>query len=143
MNPRVLRAMVRKDLRLFLLDRRAVAIGIVTPIVLGTFFGLLLARANRPERPRPLVVDVVDLDHGPVAAALAEGPAAEGVEGHAASDDAAERDLRAGKVAAVLRIPAGFSDAFGQAVRTDRFACFQPQPDPGIRCAVARLVLDD
>ena len=64
-------AMIRKDLTLFLHDRRAVVVGIVTPIVLGAFFGTLFRRADRNEPPRATRVDVVDQDGSPLSRALA------------------------------------------------------------------------
>ena len=36
------RALVRKDLRLFLTDRRAVLMSVVAPIVVASFFGYVL-----------------------------------------------------------------------------------------------------
>ena len=37
------RALVRKDIRLFLRDRRAMVISVLTPIVVAGFFGFLFA----------------------------------------------------------------------------------------------------
>jgi len=44
-------ALVRKDLRLFFNDRRAVVVGLLVPIVLASFFGYLSeARAAKRKR---------------------------------------------------------------------------------------------
>jgi len=54
-------ALVRKDLRLFFNDRRAVAVGMLVPIVLASFFGYLFGGRRNAETSRVAVL-VIDQD---------------------------------------------------------------------------------
>ena len=51
-------ALVRKDLRLFFGDRRAVVVGLLVPILLASFFGYLFGgQGGKPETSRlPVMV---------------------------------------------------------------------------------------
>ena len=48
-------ALVRRDLRLFFLDRRAVTMSFVAPILIGSFFGYLFG--NVSDRPASKIQD--------------------------------------------------------------------------------------
>ena len=66
------RALVRKDLILFLSDRRALLVNLLLPIVIGTFFGYLFGGAGTSEAGR-IEVALVQQDSGPVSAKIAAG----------------------------------------------------------------------
>ena len=52
------RALVRKDLQLFLVDRRALLMSFAVPIAIGSFFGYVLGGQGNQERARIPVISV-------------------------------------------------------------------------------------
>src|SRR3954453_8756973 len=54
-------ALVRRDLRLFFLDKRALTMSFVAPIVIGSFFGYLFGGAS-DRAPSKIQMAVVDQD---------------------------------------------------------------------------------
>ncbi len=69
-------AIVAHELKLFLSDRRSVIVGIVTPILLATFFGFLFSGQGRHEAAKIRVV-VADSDGSAVSRAVVAGLAAD------------------------------------------------------------------
>ena len=63
-------AMVRKDLRLFLTDRRAVIMSFAAPIVIASFFGAIFSNVHAMADRARMAVYVVDRDGGPIARAI-------------------------------------------------------------------------
>ena len=63
-------AMVRKDVRLFLTDRRAVVMSFAAPIVIASFFGAIFSNVHGMAERARMAVTVVDRDGGPIARAL-------------------------------------------------------------------------
>src|SRR4051794_19879919 len=59
-------ALVRRDLRLFFLDKRAMTMSFAAPILIGSFFGYLFGGVTNRE-PSKIGVSVVDRDSGPIA----------------------------------------------------------------------------
>ena len=55
-------AMVRKDLLLFLSDRRAVIVAFAVPMVIGSFIGSMTNGAGRGNEPLRIKIALVDLD---------------------------------------------------------------------------------
>lgn len=103
-------ALVRKDLRIFFSDRRAVLMSFVAPILIGAFFGFIFDGGSKKEAAR-VAVSAVDLDQSGVSrklvAALAADPGlALQSEGLA---EARER-VRKGKATVALVLPKGFGD---------------------------------
>jgi len=103
-------ALIRKDLRIFFQDRRAVIMSFVAPILIGTFFGYVFggdgSRYNEPVRAKVLVVDQ---DNGPAGAAIVSGMEAEKtLEVRRVSLDEAQDLVRKGKASLAVAIPAGF-----------------------------------
>ena len=50
-------ALVRKDIRIFLQDRRAVIMSFVAPILIGSFFGYVFGgTSSRPDNRRSIKV---------------------------------------------------------------------------------------
>ena len=52
------RALVRKDLQLFLVDRRALLMSFAVPIAIGSFFGYVLGGQGNQERAKIPVLTV-------------------------------------------------------------------------------------
>src|SRR5207248_11782184 len=61
MNFTAFAALVRRDLRLFFLDKRALTMSFVAPIVIGSFFGYLFGGAGT-RGPSKIKIAVVDQD---------------------------------------------------------------------------------
>ncbi len=106
-------AIALKDLRQRIRDRSAIILSVVAPFMLAYLFSVMIPSGSDTFHTRYLVVD---LDGGPIAAALTDGPLA-GLQAAKVADivpvstegDARKRVTDEGG-AAVL-IPAGFSDA--------------------------------
>ncbi len=108
-------AIVVHELKLFLSDRRSVVIGIVTPILLATFFGFLFLGAGRQETAK-IPVLVADADDSAVSRAVVAGLAADPLlsVSPAAAGDAWEA-VRMGQAAAGVVLPKGFGEGAVQA----------------------------
>jgi ABC-2 type transport system permease protein len=109
-------ALVRRDLRLFFLDKRALTMSFVAPIVIGSFFGYLFgSAADRP--PSKIRVAIVDQDASPVSRKIIDAigkDAAIEVQPPLPLPDVEER-VRGGKITVAAVIPKGFADAAGRA----------------------------
>ncbi len=114
MNLQAVAALVRKDLKLFLGDRRAVVISFVTPIVLAAFFGFLFSGSGSSEQAR-IQVRAADLDGSALSKeilrALGQDKA---IELKAATAAEVKEAVRKGNAAVGLVLPSGFG---GQATR--------------------------
>src|SRR5262249_11492817 len=64
-------AMVRKDLRLFLSDRRSVIVSFIVPIAIASFFGSIIGSNNR--EPAPIAMGLVDEDGSTISKGLSAG----------------------------------------------------------------------
>lgn len=105
MNPRRALAITRRLLEQLRRDRRTLALLFAAPLViLGLFYFLLRGGGSRPE------IGVVDLDHGPVAAAVT-GLLESSTLVSASTMDAATAGSRLhdGSLAGYVVLPAGFS----------------------------------
>ena len=58
-------ALVRKDLRLFLQDRRALLLNLLAPVLIAAFFGSLFGGSGSAGKPSRIPVAVTDLDGSP------------------------------------------------------------------------------
>jgi ABC-2 type transport system permease protein len=109
-------ALVRKDLILFLSDRRALMISLVLPILIATFFGYLFGGSG-PARTGTIEVALVQQDSGEIGAKIAAALKADAtlriIEMDAAQARAAV--AKGGQKAAIV-IPAGFGEAAGTAL---------------------------
>lgn len=108
-------AIVVHELKLFLSDRRSVVVGIVTPILLATFFGFLFSGAGRQDAAK-IPVLVADADDSAVSRAVVAGLAADALlsVSPAAAEDARQA-VRRGKAAAGVVLPKGFGEGAVQA----------------------------
>jgi ABC-2 type transport system permease protein len=106
-----------KDLRQKVRDRSAIILAVVAPLALAFLFSVLLPSSSDSFSA---TYAVADLDGGPIARALVDGPlaglASSGVTIVTATDEADARARVAdGSASAAIVIPAGFSDAVGTA----------------------------
>jgi ABC-2 type transport system permease protein len=100
----------RKDLRQRLRDRSAIVLGLVAPLAIAALMSVAFSGTENFH----FTMGVVDADHGPVAAGLLRALQDPGLGSivhvtPVASRSAAAADVRAGKMAAALVIPAGFT----------------------------------
>jgi ABC-2 type transport system permease protein len=117
-------AMVRKDLILYLNDKRALMLNLLMPIVLAAFFGSLFGGAGASKNSR-IEIGLVQQDAGStisrqIGAALKADEALKVAE---LSLQEAQDKVRAGKLMVAVVIPAGFGDAAGESL-------FQPGSKP-------------
>jgi ABC-2 type transport system permease protein len=106
-------SIMAKDLRQRVRDRSAIIVAVVAPLALAFLFSAMIPAGSDAFSA---TYAVADLDGGPIARALVEGPMAHlGESGitvvAAASDADARAKVTDGSASAALVIPAGFSDA--------------------------------
>jgi ABC-2 type transport system permease protein len=110
-------ALIRKDLRIFFQDRRAVIMSFVAPILIGSFFGYVFGGQSRSEDQGKVNVVVVDQENGTVSRqivdALRKEPGLQISEGKL--DDAREL-VRKGKTSLAVVIPPDFGRRATQAL---------------------------
>jgi ABC-2 type transport system permease protein len=108
-------AMVRKDLQLFLSDRRAVIMSFVAPIAIASFFGSIFSGPTNGE-PAKIPIAIVDQDHSAVSEAiLASAETDRNLRISTPTADAARDGVRRGTITVAVVIPPGFGDASGRA----------------------------
>ncbi len=109
-------ALVRKDLLLFVGDRRALLLTLLMPIVLGAFFGYLFGGSGVTENAK-IEIAVVALDNSTTAQKIVAGLKADAALGvQELPLDQAQALVLKGKLKAALVIPVGFGDAAGAAL---------------------------
>jgi ABC-2 type transport system permease protein len=112
----VLAAMVRKDLQLFLADRRALVMAFVAPVAIASFFGSLFPGPGGTAEPARISIHVVDEDGSAISkaivAALQEDRALRVTRGAAAE---AWEAVARGYSAVAVSIPRGFGERAGRA----------------------------
>ena len=140
-------ALVRKDLQLFLSDRRAVIVSFVVPIAIATFFGALFPGSggnSGTERAR-ITVAVVDNDQSRVSQAIVASMQDDAMLRVSASDESrAREDVRAGRLSVGVIIPKDFGSMssramFGGGAKPDVALIFDPSRS--MELAVVRGVL--
>lgn len=106
--------LVRKDLRLFTADRKAMITTIGVPIALASFMAAIWGGVNSGGgsgggKMNAVPMALVDEDKSAISRGVAEDLAKAGmVEPHAMSADEASVAVRGGKIGAALVLPAGF-----------------------------------
>ena len=109
-------ALVRKDLILFLSDRRALLVNLALPILIATFFGYLFGGSG-PAKSGTIDVALVQQDSSEVGARIAAALKADATLKITPMDAAQARQAVAkGSQKAAIVIPAGFGDAAGAAL---------------------------
>ncbi|MGA8539637.1 MAG: ABC-2 transporter permease, partial [Terriglobales bacterium] len=112
-------ALVRKDLKLFFNDRRAVIVAVLVPILLGSFFGYLFGGQKGNAETSKVPVLVIDQDNGDISRGLfAQLAGDHNLDVKPSTLDAAREAVRKGKVVAAIVIPKDFGNAAGRALFT-------------------------
>ncbi|MCC7198561.1 MAG: ABC transporter permease [Gammaproteobacteria bacterium] len=107
--------LVAADIRLFFLDRRAVIINLITPLVIAGLFGLVFGGGSKAPQGR-LAIAVIDLDHSKTSQAVRAGLGAEKALEVSDLDLATAREqVQKGKVRAAIVLNPGFGAAAGKA----------------------------
>jgi ABC-2 type transport system permease protein len=113
-------ALARRDVRLFFLDKRAVIMSFVAPIVIASFFGYLFGGATDRE-PSKIGIAFVDLDSSAVSGRVLASLSADKVlEVKPAGLDQAREAVRAGRSTVAAVVPQGFGDAAARSLYRGR-----------------------
>jgi ABC-2 type transport system permease protein len=106
------RALVRKDIALFLRDRRALVISVLTPILVAAFFGSLFAPVAGGNSIARMKVGVADLDQSALTKAVLESLSQDAsLDVQVLPEDQATELVRSGKLRAAIVFPTGFEPA--------------------------------
>ena len=106
------RALVRKDIALFLRDRRAMVISVLTPILVAAFFGSLFAPVSGGNSIARMKVGVVDLDQSALTKAVLESLTQDAsLDVQVLPEDQASDLVRSGKLRAAIVFPKEFEPA--------------------------------
>ena len=112
-------ALVRKDLKLFFNDRRAVVVGLLVPILCGSFFGYLFGGQGGNAEMSKVSVLVIDQDSSDISRGLIAQLAGEtNLDMKASTLEAAREAVRKGKATAAIVIPKDFGSDAGHALFT-------------------------
>jgi ABC-2 type transport system permease protein len=113
-------AMIRKDLRVFASDRRALIMSFVAPIAIASFFGSIFSGSNSGESAK-IPVAIVDEDQSTVSKAILAGAQAdESLRVSTPASKDARDDVQNGTIAVAVVIPAGFGEASARALFAGR-----------------------
>jgi ABC-2 type transport system permease protein len=113
-------ALVRKDLKLFFYDRKAVVVGVLVPIVLASFFGYLFGGQGGNAEMSKVPILVIDQDGSAISKGLIAQLAGESsLDVEPSTLDAARQAVRKGKATAAIVIPAEFGRNAGRALFTN------------------------
>jgi ABC-2 type transport system permease protein len=112
-NITAFRALVRKDIAIFLRDRRALVVSVLTPIVVAAFFGFLFGGTGSGGNPiSHMKVGITDLDHSALTKAVLESlNQDESLEIQELPEAQALQLVRSGKLRAAIVFPPGFEAA--------------------------------
>jgi ABC-2 type transport system permease protein len=107
------KALVRKDIALFIRDRRALVITVLTPIVLAAFFGSLFGGTGSGGNPiSRMAVGITDLDDSALTKAVIESLTEDAsLAIQVLPEDRARQLVKSGKLRAAIVFPAGFETA--------------------------------
>ena len=109
-------ALIRKDLMLYLNDKRALMLNLVMPILLAAFFGSIFGGSGA-SAPSKIDVGLVLHDQSEVARQVAAGLQADAnLHVTELSLDEAQRQVRKGTLPVAVVIPAGFGEQAGAAL---------------------------
>jgi len=112
-------ALVRKDLRLFFSDRKAVVVGLLVPIVLASFFGYLFGGQKGNAETSKVSVLVIDQDGSDISRSLITQLAGDNsLDVRPSTLEAARDEVRKGKATVAIVIPKDFGRDAGRALFT-------------------------
>jgi ABC-2 type transport system permease protein len=108
-------AMIRKDLQIFITDRRAVIMGLVAPIAIASFFGSIFSGNGNGDISK-IPIAIVDHDNSAVSRGILAGAQGDKyLSVTTPSADDARAGVKKGSVTVAVVIPTGFGDAAGRA----------------------------
>jgi ABC-2 type transport system permease protein len=108
--------LVRKDLRLYLSNRRALLMNLAAPILIAAFFGAAFGGSS-DSKTSPLPIGVTDQDQSSVSKRIVEAMRADAsIEVIELTAEDGQDRVRNGKLGATLVFPAGFGAAAVQAL---------------------------
>jgi ABC-2 type transport system permease protein len=111
-----LTAMIRKDLLLFLTDRRAVILTLIAPIVIASFFGFIFSGGGSAKAPAKITIAIADEDGSAVSKAIVMGAQTDrNLQVDMLSAALASEQVRKGAISVAVVIPKGFGDAAARA----------------------------
>jgi ABC-2 type transport system permease protein len=120
------RALIRKDLQLFFVDRRALLMSFAIPIAIGSFFGYVLGGAGDQANQSKIKVLTVDQDHSTISNEIVKRLSAEkALDVKPSTPDEARAAVRKGSAIVAVVIPPNFGQDAGRAF-------FGPQKKPEI-----------
>lgn len=109
-------ALIRKDLILFISDRRALFITLLMPIVLAAFFGYIMGGSGNKEAAKIELAVVMQDSHAISQKILAGLKAEPTLLVTEMSLDKAQELVRKGKLGVAVQLPLGFGEAAGAAL---------------------------
>ncbi len=113
-------AMIRKDLQLYLTDRRAVILTLVAPIVIASFFGYVFSGSGSDKEPTKIPIAIIDQDQSAVSKAIVTATSGDrNVKIVAPAPSDVQQSVREGKISVAVTIPKGFGDAAARAFFSD------------------------
>ena len=105
-------ALARRDIRLFFLDRRAVLMSFLAPILIGSFFGYIFGGSPKDEPASKIEVAAVNQDTTGISDKIVSSLTSESAfHVKPMSADEARTAVRSGKITVALVIPPGFADS--------------------------------
>lgn len=111
-----LRALVRKDILLFLADPRALIMSVIAPIAIASFFGYALGGANSQSEPSRIAVLVANQDGDAISREIVKRLSSEkALAVKPATADEARAAVRKGSASVVVIIPQSFGQDAGRA----------------------------
>ncbi len=120
------RALIRKDLQLFFVDRRALIMSFAIPIAIGSFFGYVLGGQGSQTNQSKIAVLTVDQDRSAISTEIVKRLSEErSLEVKPSTSDAARASVRKGSAIVAVMIPPNFGQDAGRAF-------FGPQQKPEI-----------
>ncbi len=110
------RALVRKDILLFFVDRRALLMSFALPIAIGSFFGYVLGGAGDQQNNSKIPVLTVDQDGSAISREIVQRLRDEkALDAKPSSPDDARAAVRKGKATVAVIIPPNFGHDAGRA----------------------------
>jgi ABC-2 type transport system permease protein len=135
-------ALVKRDLKLFFRDRRAVLMCFAAPILIGSFFGYLFGGVPGSGEAARIPVAVIDQDESAVSRLLVKGMGGDkSLEMRQVTLEEAREQVRSGKLTVAAVIPHGFGDQAAKALfrGTDKpEISFLYDPSHGAELAMVR-----
>jgi ABC-2 type transport system permease protein len=108
-------ALIRKDIILFLNDKRALVLTLLMPILLAAFFGYLTGGSGKKDAAK-IEIALVQVDQHVISQNIVAGLKADtSLQIQELSLDAAQDLVRKGKLAVTIVLPDGFGEAAGKA----------------------------